>query len=408
MLDAEKIQKDFPIFKHNPRLVYLDSAAMSLKPYGVIDAVSKYYGEYSANVFRGVYGLSERATTEYELTRVKIARFIHAKNEREIVFVRNTTEAINLLAYSWGRTHIDREDEIVTTVLEHHSNFVPWQQLALENNAILKVLDIGKQGELDINDSSLETAITKKTKIFALVYVSNALGTIVPVKRIIQKVRAINPKVIVVVDAAQAIPHMSVDVQDLGCDFLAFSGQKMLGPTGAGVLWGKEELLDEMPPFLFGGEMIGNVQIQRTTYADLPHKFEAGTPHIAGVIGLGSAVDYLSRIGMERIRDHEQRLTSYALRAVQSVKGIRLYGPADVRKRSGVLLFTLDRIHAHDVAQILDGESICVRSGHHCTMPLHTRLGIQASVRATFYVYNNERDVSALVNGLEKARSVFK
>lgn len=411
MIDIKKLKKDFPIFSSVPNLVYLDSAAMSLKPKSVIEAVEKYYKEYSANVFRGIYQLSEKATQEYEAVRKKIARFINAFEEKEVIFVRNTTEAINLIAYAWGRVNIEKGEEIVTTIMEHHSNFVPWQVLSYESGSKFKIIDITEDGYLNLSSDGLKinlrNIITKKTKILALTYVSNVLGTINPVKEIIATAKKINPKLVVVVDAAQAIPHIKVDVQDLGCDFLAFSGQKMLGPTGAGVLWGKKIFLESMSPFLFGGEMIREVYLDKTIFAETPHKFEAGTPAIAQVIGLGAAVDYLFNLGMDNIRDHEKQLTQYALERLSEIKEITIYGPVDLNRRSGVITFNLKNIHPHDVAAILDEENICVRSGHHCAMPLHNRLGINASVRASFYLYNTKEDIDKLINGLLKAKKIL-
>lgn len=425
MFDSNKIKADFPIFRFHPDLTYLDSAAMSLKPQPVIEAVDRYYHQYSANVFRGIYQLAENATEEYERVREKVAQFINAPKAEEIIFVRNTTEAINLVAYAWGRVNIEKGDEVVTTVMEHHSNFVPWQVLASETGGIFKVIDINERGYLDLNldkfkmqnsnlkmttqnSKFLEKIITKKTKILALTYVSNVLGTINPVKEIISAAKKINPKIITVVDAAQAVPHLKVDVKDLGCDFFAFSGQKMLGPTGVGVLWGKRELLESMPPFLFGGEMIKEVYLEKTIFADIPHKFEAGTPHIAGVFGLGAAVDYLNKIGMDKIRQHEKDLTQYALSKLDKLKDITIYGPKDINNRGGVISFNIKGVHPHDAAAVLDEENICVRSGHHCAMPLHTRLRINASVRASFYLYNSKEDVDKLINGLLKVKKLFK
>ncbi len=389
---------------------------MSLKPRLVIEAVDKYYQKYSANVFRGIYKLSEKATEEYENTRRKIAKFINARDEKEVIFVRNTTEAINLVAYAWGRVNIEKGDEIVTTIMEHHSNFIPWQILAGEVGPTFKVIDINEDGYLDLsldkfkiqNSKLLESIITKKTKIFALTYVSNVLGTINPVKEIVAAAKKINPKIITVVDAAQAVPHMKIDVQGLGCDFLAFSGQKMLGPTGAGVLWGRKEILERVPPFLFGGEMIREVYLDRTVFADIPYKFEAGTPHIAGVFGLGAAVDYLTKIGMDKIREHEKNLTQYALTQLSNIKDLTIYGPKELESKGGVISFNLKGVHPHDVASVLDEDNICVRSGHHCAMPLHTRLKINASVRATFYLYNTKEDVDKLAQGLLKVAKIFK
>lgn len=405
MTNFQNIKKDFSIFSTQPDLVYLDSAAMSLKPTHVIDAINEYYSDYSANVFRGIYKLSERATAAYENSRKKIASFINAADEREVIFVRNTSEAINLVAYTWGRKQIRKNGEIITTIMEHHSNFIPWQQLCLEKDGLLKVIQIDTAGIL--NYEQLLDAVTKNTQLLAITYVSNALGTINPLKKIIKQVKKRNPDVLVLIDAAQAVPHLPVDVQDLGCDFFAFSGQKMLGPTGAGVLWGKYGLLKSMPPFLYGGEMMKEVFVNKTIFADPPHKFEAGTPHIAGVIGLGAAVDYLNKIGMNNIRDHERDLMSYAISNFDKIKQLTLYGSRDVEKRSGVLTFTIQGIHPHDIAQVLDEQHICVRAGHHCAMPLHTCLKQQATVRATFYLYNTKNDVDQLVEGLKYAISLF-
>lgn len=425
MLNINKIKEDFPIFQFHPNLTYLDSAAMSLKPQSVIEAVDKYYCQYSANVFRGIYKLSEKATEEYEKVREKVAQFINAFQAKEVIFVRNTTEAINLIAYAWGRVNIKKGDEIVTTVMEHHSNFVPWQILAGEVGAVFKVIDINNEGYLNLgfdklkikNEKSkitiknlklLENIITKRTKVLALTYVSNVLGTINPVKEIIKLAKKINPRIITVVDAAQAVPHFKVDVKDLDCDFLAFSGQKMLGPTGAGVLWGKQEFLSSMSPFLFGGEMIREVYLDKTIFADIPHKFEAGTPHIAGIFGLGAAVDYLNKIGMDQLHQHEKELTGYAFSRLKEIKDLKIYGPLDFNYRGGVIAFNVKGVHPHDVAAILDEENICVRSGHHCAMPLHTRLKINASVRASFYLYNSKEDVNKLINGILKVKKLFK
>lgn len=406
----QSARNDFPLLKqkiNGKRVVYLDSAAMALKPQSVISAVGKYYKEYTANVFRGVYRLSEKATQEYEETRKKIARFINAKSEKEVIYVRNATEAINLIAYAWGRLNINREDEIVTTIMEHHSNFVPWQQLCIENGATLKVVDIDNNGKLEMANCKLENIVSKKTKLLTITYVSNALGTINPVKKITTAAKKINPKIVVLVDAAQAVPHLKVDVTDLGCDFLTFSGQKMLGPTGAGALWGKMEILESMFPFMLGGEMIRTVSLDKTTFMPPPHKFEAGTPHIAGVIGLGAAVDYLSNYGIDKVQAHERKLTRYALKKLAEIKGLTIYGPKDSKVRSGAIIFNIKDVHAHDVAQILDEDNIYVRAGHHCTMPLHDRLGIPASVRATFYIYNTKEDIDMLVKGTHRVKKIF-
>lgn len=395
------LKKDFPIFRKQKNLIYLDSTATTLKPQSVIDAIDDYYTNYSANVFRGVYKISEKATEEYEKAREKVANFIGAKTE-EVVFVRNSSEALNLIYYSWALNNIKKGDVVLTTIMEHHSNFVPWQQLCKQKGAQFKIADIDHTGKLIIH-KSLFTSV----KLFALTQVSNVLGTINPVKEIIKQVRKVNPNCIVVVDGAQAVGHMKVNVLDLDCDFYCFSGHKMLGPTGIGVLWGKKKFLDSMSPFNYGGEMIARVTAQKTDFKESPHKFEAGTPHIAGAIGLGSAVDYLSKVGMEEVRIHEVEITDYALKELSKVDKLTLYGPKEANKRTGVIAFTIKGIHPHDIAQILDSEDICIRSGNHCAMPLHQRLGIQASARASFYIYTQKSDIDKLVLGLKKAIWTF-
>lgn len=405
-MDIREIKKDFPIFEHDPHLVYLDSTATSLKPRSVIEALDRYYNEYSANIYRGVYEISERATVEYERTRTVVADFIHAKPE-EIVFTRNTTESINLVAYALGRIIVEEGDEIVTTITEHHSNFVPWQQLAFENGADFKVVDVDENNNLLFE--RLEKIITKKTKIVAFTHVSNVLGIVNPVKAIISKIKEINPRVIVVIDGAQAVPHLPVNVSDLGCDFYAFSSHKMLGPTGVGVLWGKHEHLLDMPPFNFGGEMIREVHIEKTVFKDPPQKFEAGTPHIAGVIALKEAIEYLKKIGLETIHVHEQSLAQYAIKILQEEfkNTIHILVPEHAHK-SGIVSFTFHGYHPHDIAQILDEDHICIRAGHHCAMPLHNRLHLQATARASFYLYNTQEDVDKLVSGLLKVKKILQ
>src|SRR3989344_4174131 len=357
-MDIKSLKSDFPIFKNIPSLVYLDSTATSLKPKSVIDKEIEYYEKYSANVFRGVYKISEKATEEYEETRKIIADFINAEKTDEIIFTRSTTESINLVAYSLGRKIINQGDDIVTSIMEHHSNFVPWQQLALENGATFKVIDITDDGFLDLDFAMLDKIITKKTKILALTYISNVLGTINPIKKIAKAVKSINPKVIVVVDAAQAVPHMNVNVQDLGCDFLTFSSHKMLGPTGVGVLWGRYELLAEMFPFNYGGEMIQEGYIDKTIFKSPPHKFEAGTPHISGVIALKEAINYLKRIGMDHVRAHEKKILHYAIDSLETEYGkkIKIIGPRTLENRAGIVAFTFAGYHSHDIAQVLDEE----------------------------------------------------
>lgn len=412
------IKKDFPIFDNYPNLVYLDSTATSLKPRVVIDKLIEYYSKYSANIFRGVYQISERATEEYEETRKIVAKFINTQKVEEIVFTRNTTESLNLIAYSLGRKIIGKNDEIITTIMEHHSNFVPWQVLAQETRGVFKVIDINNNGYLDLeknnllkkNLTALKKIITKKTKIFSLTYVSNVFGTINPVKEIIKIVKEINPKIITIVDAAQATPHLKIDIQDLGCDFLTFSSHKMLGPTGVGVLWGKEDLLKEMFPFMYGGEMISQVYIDKTIFKDPPHKFEAGTPAIGEVIAFKEAVNYINKINIEKIREHEKNLTLKTINRLKSefADEIKIFGPTNIEDKGGIVAFSFEKYHPHDIASILNEEEICVRAGHHCAMPLHHRLGINGTVRVSFYIYNNQEDVEKLIKGLKKVEKRLK
>lgn len=404
-----KIREDFPILERKVNgklLAYLDNAATSQKPKQVIEAIAKYYRENNANVHRGIHTLSVEATEAYEGARSKIAKFVGVRDPAEIVFVRNATEAINLVAYSWGRLNIGRDDEIVLTVAEHHSNFVVWQQLAAENGAILKVIPVDENGEVD--QIAFKKALTKRTKLVTFFHVSNVLGTVNDVNRLSLIVHREAPKAKVLVDGAQAVPHMPVDIGKIGCDFYVFTGHKMLGPTGIGVLWAKRELLESMPPFLFGGEMISKVSVRSSTWNELPWKFEAGTPDIAGAIGLGAAVNYLTKLGMENVRKHEIELTGYAIKRLSTIQDIRLFGPKDAKKRGGVVSFNVADIHAHDVASILDSEGIAVRSGHHCAQPLMEFLGIPAVARASFYIYNNREEVDKLVEGLAKVKNTFK
>lgn len=405
MLDTNKIKKDFPIFKNHPGLVYLDSAATSLKPQVVIDKIVEYYEKYGANVARGLYPISEKATEEYEETRQIVAKFINAKSE-EIIFTRGTTESVNLVCYSLGREILGRGDEIVTTIMEHHSNFVPWQQLAFEVGADFKIVDVDDNGKLLFETNKL---ITKKTKILTLTYVSNVLGTINPIKKIVVEARKINPKIIIFVDAAQAAPHMKIDVAGLGCDFLAFSSHKMLGPTGVGVLWGKKEILAKMFPFNYGGEMIREVRIDQTTFKDIPHKFEAGTPDISGVIAFKEAIKYLENIGFENIHENDLDLAKFCIERLQAEFGdkVKFLGPSVGSRETGIVAFTFGRFHAHDVAQILGDAGICLRAGHHCTMPLHKVMNIPASLRASFYIYNCREDIDKLVDGLRKVKKIL-
>ncbi len=413
MIDPQKIKADFPIFKSHTELVYLDSAATTLKPKVVIDKINEYYTQYSANIKRGIYKISERATEEYEAARAILADFIGAKPE-SVIFTKSTTESINLVAYSLGRQIVGAGDEVVVSIAEHHSNFVPWQQLAFDAGADFKVIDVDQKGHLALGKSSeinLNEIITKKTKILALTLVSNVLGTINPIKEIAHAAKKINPKVIILVDAAQAVGHMALDVEDLGVDFVAFSGHKMYGPTGIGVLWGRYELLKSMNPFQYGGEMISTVAIENTTFASPPEKFEAGTPPIAEAIALGAAVSYLKTIGMEDIARHEQILTEYTYDVLNDHFGsnIHLFGPESVKDRAGIIAFNLYDFHAHDVASILDEQKhIAVRAGHHCAMQLHTQLGISASARISFAIYNSTSDVDLLITGLNQVVKTLK
>ncbi|HHS96920.1 MAG TPA: cysteine desulfurase [Chloroflexi bacterium] len=407
MLDVERIRTDFPILSrqvHGKPLVFLDSAASSQKPLPVLEAMETAYRTCYANVHRGVYTLSEEATCSYEEARDKVASFINARAREEIIFTRNTTESINLVAYTWGRTHIGPGDRILLTEMEHHSNIVPWQLLAQEKGAELVYLPITDDGLLDVD--RLDDLLDDRVKLVAFTMMSNVLGTITPVKEIVQK--AHQAGAVTLVDGAQGVPHMPVDVQDLGCDFLAFSGHKMCGPSGIGVLYGREELLEEMPPFLGGGDMIRRVEWDRSTWNDLPWKFEAGTPAIVEGIGLGAAVDYLTEIGMEAIAAHEQEVVAYAMERLSALPGLKIVGPP-AEHRGGVIAFTFRNIHPHDLAHLLDMEGVAVRAGHHCAQPLHRRLGLVATTRASFYLYNTKEEADRLAEALEHvARIVGK
>jgi len=400
MLDHKTIKEDFPIFKKRPGFVYLDSTATALKPQCVIDALTDYYSRYSANIFRGVYDISEEATAAYEETRVSVKDFIGAATEKEIVFTRNATESINVFAHGVQEL-LSPGDEIITTIFEHHSNFVPWQQLALKKKATFTVLT-------DTSVTCIASKINTHTKIFAITAVSNVLGTAHPIAEIIQMVKKINPHCLILVDGAQAAPHLKVNVQSLGCDAYVFSSHKMLGPTGVGVLWVKRELLETLPPYQYGGEMIRSVTREKTEFADIPHRFEAGTPHIAGVIALKSAIHYLNTIGLDAIHHHEVELAQLCYDELNQECGkkIQLIGPQ--KRESGIVAFEVKGVHAHDVAQLLNEDTIAVRAGHHCAMPLHTHLGIEASVRASFYLYNGADDIHKLVSSLQKAIHIFK
>jgi cysteine desulfurase / selenocysteine lyase len=405
--DPHVVRRDFPILERriNGRpLVYLDSASTSQKPAVVLDAIDRYYREYNANVHRGIYTIGEEATAAYERARVQVGRFINAPDSHEIVFTRNATEAINLVAYSWGRSNINRGDPILLTEMEHHANLVPWQILVQERDGDLEFIPITDDGILRLD--VYEVLLRLKPKLVAFTHVSNTLGTINPVREMVEMAHAAGA--LVLVDGAQAVPHVPVDVQELGADFYAFSGHKMLGPMGSGALWARRELLEAMPPFLAGGEMIREVHLRRSDFNDIPWKFEAGTPAVADAIGLGVAAEYLRDLGMDAVRAHERELVAYALDALpRSVPGIELYGPMDPDLRGGVVPFNLPGIHPHDVAQVLDRSAIAVRAGHHCTMPLHERLDLAATARASFNVYSTREDIDALVTGLLDVQRVF-
>ena len=406
LLDAvelEDIRDDFPILAqhvHGKPLIYFDNAATSQKPRVVIEAMNDYYHRYNANVHRGIHALAERATREFELARQKIVRFLNAESPETVIFTRGTTESINLVAHTWGRANLKRGDEILITWMEHHSNIVPWYQLAEITGAVIKRIPLNADGTLD-----LSKPISERTKLVAVTHASNVLGTINPVRDIADA--AHNVGAVVLVDGAQSVPHMAVNVQALGCDFFALSGHKMLGPTGSGVLYGKRALLEAMPPFFGGGEMIREVRADGFTYNDLPYKFEAGTPAIAEGIGLGFAVDYLQNVGLDKIRQHEQDLTTYAIGRMTEFPEIVIYGPLDATKRSGLIAFTMGDIHPHDMATFLDEHGIAIRAGHHCAQPLHKHVQLSATSRASFYLYNNRGEVDAFIEALRKAKKFF-
>lgn len=407
MKDIRTIRNDFPILKrtiNGKRIVYLDSTATALKPQPVIDAVSSYYTHHTANVFRGIYTMSEEATQLYEQSRSAVSHLIGAK-PNEIVFTRNTSESLNLFAYTWLAGHVSRGDRVVTTIMEHHSNFVPWQQFAKKFGYELAIWYTDENGCLDVG--KLDTLITNKTKLLTFTAASNVLGTIPDVASIVKRAREINPAICICIDAAQAVPHMPVDVTLWGADVVAFSGHKMLGPSGVGALWVKEALLNDLPPFLFGGDMIREVHETETVFNEVPHKFEAGTPNIEGVIGFGAAASYLSALGMQDVRSHEESIVSYALSQLGKIPGVSIYGPKNPAIRGGVIAFRMGRVHPHDIAQVLDEDNVCIRVGYHCAMPLHEYMGIGPTARASFYVYSDRDDVDALVESLKKVKKMF-
>jgi len=407
-LDVAKIREDFPILNRKVRngkqLIYFDNAATTQKPRQVIESIHDYYMNYNANIHRAVHQLAEEATNAYEGARDKVAKFVNASRE-EIIFVRNATEAINLIAYAWGRENINKSDKVVITEFEHHSNIVPWQLLTQEKNAKLEYIRINDDGLLMLDDlyNLLEQ---NSVKLVSVGHMSNVLGTLAPVQDIIKACHEKN--VPMLVDGAQSVPHMPVDVQKLDCDFMAFSAHKMLGPTGVGVLYAKREYLDKMRPFIAGSDMIKEVHKYETRWNDLPWKYESGTPNIADVIGYGVAIDYLNRIGMQNIRDHEKELTKYALDRITGVKGVHVYGTHDVEHRGGVISFNFGDIHPHDLATILDEDGVAIRSGHHCAQVLMERLGVAATSRASFYIYNTKEEVDVFINSLDRARVIFR
>ena len=406
MLDVKTIRKDFPILErevYGKPLVYLDNAATSQKPRSVIQALVDYYEGYNSNVHRGVHALSMEATDRYEEARAKVARFINADSTESIVWTRNTTESINLVANTWAMEEIKAGDEIVVTQMEHHSNLVPWQKVAQEKGASLRILPLTQDGRMDLEE--IDSFITTRCKLLSVVHVSNSLGTINPINELVCRARAVGAAVLI--DAAQSVPHLPVDVNELDCDFLAFSGHKMLGPTGIGVLYVKRDVLERMEPFLRGGEMVLEVWNDRATWNDLPMRFEAGTPNIADAIALGAAVDYLAALGMDNVREHEIQITKYGLDAFKELEEIDVFGPNDPRLRGAVISFHHNDIHPHDLGTVLDRQGIAIRTGHHCTMPLMKSMDVIATARASFYIYNTEEEVDLLVDGLKQALRYF-
>jgi cysteine desulfurase/selenocysteine lyase len=409
ILDSYAIKQDFPILKRkmvgDNDLTYLDNAATTHKPFEVINALTNYYSNLNSNIHRAVYQLAEEATIAYEQTREQIAKFINAKTVEEIIFTRNTTESINLVAYSWARNNLKKNDIVLISELEHHSNIVPWQILSQEKRCVVDYVKLDDSGYLNLSNL-VDKIESGNVKLISLSHMSNVLGTIIPIKKIIKMAHA--NEIPVLVDGAQSVPHMPVDVQDIDCDFLAFSAHKMLGPTGVGVLYVKKEILENMPPFMGGGDMIKEVFKSVTRYNDLPYKFEAGTQNIAGVIAFGAALNYLSKIGMQNVRDHEVFLTKYAIKLMTAFREITLYGPKDPKERGGVIAFNIADIHPHDLATIMNDRGIAIRSGHHCAQVLMQRLNVSATSRASFYIYNTREDIDKLVEALNDARRIFK
>jgi cysteine desulfurase / selenocysteine lyase len=407
IVNSYELRNDFPIFKkkiNGKDLVYLDNASTTQKPYSVINSITDFYSNYNSNIHRAVYQLAEEATELYEQSRKKIANFINVRPE-EIIFTRNTTESINLIAHSWARSNLKKDDVIAITEIEHHSNIVPWQILCQEIGTRLEYVGIDENGFLDV-EYLIELISSRKVKLVSISHMSNVLGTIVPIERIVKTAHQYD--IPVIVDGAQSVPHMPVDVKNLDCDFLVFSAHKMLGPTGVGVLYAKKELLEKMKPFMAGGDMIKEVFKFHTNYNEVPYKFEAGTPNIADVVGFGAAVEYLEKIGMENIRKHEIYLTEYALESMQSLKYITIYGPMDSKFRGGVISFNIADIHPHDLATIMNDHGIAIRSGHHCAQVLMQRLDVPATSRASFYIYNTKEEIDKFVNAIKEAGRIFK
>ena len=402
MLDIDQIRNDFPAYrKKDGNFIYLDSASTSQKPEFVIDAMSSYYSSYAANIHRALYEIGEKATDKYEKVREKVKQFINVPDSHVVIFTGGTTESINLIAYSWGSNNLSNVDQILITEMEHHSNIVPWQLLCSRSNASLNYIPIKKDGTLELG--KLKENILPKTKLISLTHQSNVFGTINPLNNIIDEAKKIGA--ITVIDGAQAVPHMKVDIKKLGCDFYAFSGHKMLGPTGVGVLIARKNILEEIDPFMGGGEMINSVNMDESTWNEVPWKFEAGTPNIAQVIGLGAAIDYIQKIGIENIHQHEQELLHYGLDLLDQNKDVILYGKAD--NRGAVIPFNLDNIHPHDLAKFLDTDGICIRAGHHCAQPIMNKLGVSATARASFYLYNSKEDIEKLVECINKTVHIF-
>ena len=403
MLDVKNIKNDFPTFKSKEKnFIYLDSASTSQKPQSVIDSVSSYYDSYSANIHRALYEIGEKATDKYESVREKVRKFMNVPDSHSIIFSSGTTESINLIAYAWGTKNLNNDDHILITEMEHHSNLIPWQLLSSRSNASLDYILLNNDGTLELE--SLEKKILSKTKIISVSHQSNVFGTINPINKIIDEAKKVGA--ITVIDGAQAVPHMKVDIENLGCDFYAFSGHKMLGPTGVGVLIGRKTILEKMDPFMGGGEMINTVTMEKSTWNDVPWKFEAGTPNIAQVIGLGAAIDYIEKIGIENIHQHEQALLKYGLEILSQNENIVLYGNPEIR--GAVIPFNVKNVHPHDLAKFLDTDGICIRAGHHCTQPIMNRLGINATARASFYIYNTKNDIEKLAESIKKTADIFK